>query len=109
MALSTSKGSSHFNFGYSGGLAGASATSVRVPVIDLDTFFAENIPKDMQVIAIKLDVEGAEFNVMKSATQVLKGCRVKHWAIGIHNHKFIKSISTILIDNGYTIDSTAKD
>lgn len=108
LALAKSKGSVKFNFGYGGGIGvGSTSQAVTVPMTDLDSFFDEYVPQGMRAILIKLDVEAQELEVMKGATKVLQGCRVKHWAIGIHRAHLLAPVKQILTQNGYTIDSAA--
>jgi FkbM family methyltransferase len=109
LALAKGKGSVQFNFGYGGGIGvGSHSNAVTVPMTDLDGFFDEYVPHGMRVILIKLDVESQELEVMKGATRVLQGCRVKHWAIGIHRDFLLEPVMQILKKSGYTIDSAAK-
>jgi FkbM family methyltransferase len=108
-ALAKANGNVQFNFGYGGGIGvGDKSKAVTVPMVNLDSFFDDNVPPDMRVIMVKLDVEGQELEVMKGATKLLKGCRVKHWAIGIHKDHLLDPVKEILLQSGYTIDRANK-
>ena len=78
---------------------------VLVPTVSLDEYFKGFVSPDLQVILIKMDVEGAEFRVLQGAEDLLKNCRVKRWAISVHRPSLHQMVSEILERNGYRIQT----
>jgi len=103
VALSNQSGSVNFTFGYGSGIGRGGSDMTEVPMTTLDEFFTKSIDPSVQVIAVKMDVEAQEVNVMNGATQLLKNCRVKHWSIGIHIPRYKAIVEDIMQRNGYTV------
>jgi FkbM family methyltransferase len=77
--------------------------SVEVPVVTLDTFF-EHIDKPS---VIKIDVEGAELNVIKGALKtIVKGVRLI--IVEIHSSDVKVPITELLRDLGYVVCEKSK-
>jgi len=103
-ALSDTEGTTYMSFGYGGRIGHTrSSKTVKVPMTTLDAFVEKNVPRDTQILLVKLDVEGQEANVMKGAAKILQGCRVKFWTIGIHSNHLLQPVVDALKDNGYKI------
>lgn len=105
VAVSDHRGTVNFAFGYDKGITRNGLAGVQVPMMSLDDYVASFIPNSTQILMVKLDVEGEEVRAMKGAAQLLKDCRVKYWAIGIHNPGYVKPIVGMLEQHGYTIEA----
>ena len=51
-----------------------------------------------------MDIEGSEVDALHGASKFLSGCRVKHWAIGVHQPEYHGIINDLLVKNGYRIE-----
>lgn len=103
VALSGADSTMQMPYGYGGSIGKLGPETVQVPVTSLDIFFRKHIPADKKVLMVKLDIEGEELNAMAGARALLRGCRVKHWVIGIHRKTFVEPIVSLLKENGYRI------
>lgn len=74
---------------------------VEVNVTTLDIFCKENnvIPD-----VIKVDVEGAEVDVLKGATELLKQKKTK-WLVSVHTDPLMKGTLQIFKDHGYRTEN----
>mmetsp|Transcript_82433 Transcript_82433/g.150886 ORF Transcript_82433/g.150886 Transcript_82433/m.150886 type:complete len:147 (+) Transcript_82433:33-473(+) len=108
-ALSDHEGKAQFGFGMGGGMTGGyGGEPVEVNVTTLDAFFAQYIDPKKKVLLVKLDVQGEELKVLRGARELLKGCRVKNWVIGVHEGVSSHKVANILKRNGYQIVSLVR-
>lgn len=106
LALARKEGKGMIDFGYAGHLESLGRKPVAVQITSLDAFAEKHLPSNKQILMVKLDIEGQEVGALQGATKLLQGCRVKHWAIGIHRNQ-TDPVVAILKRNGYQIVSSS--
>jgi FkbM family methyltransferase len=100
-AVSSSEGEAFFdeNKNNSMGMLVAKQTSLKVKLITLDDFIRqENIYPDV----LKIDVEGAESEVLKGASHLIKQA-APSFIIELHNPQQDLEVARILLQHGYSI------
>jgi FkbM family methyltransferase len=70
---------------------------IKVPVTSLDTFASNHPWPDV----IKVDVEGAEVEVLKGATHILKSTRPPFWIVEVHTQKRDEAVAELFHTSGY--------
>jgi FkbM family methyltransferase len=86
---------------------GSSGKKIRVKAMKLDDILKNN--KIGRIDVMKIDVEGAEFNVLKGAIKTIRKSRKMHLFIDLDNPKQAHKIFEFLKREGFNIFSIGRD